>query len=188
MSTYLILGIVLFGGSHLFSTLLPAARNGFKSALGEQTYKLTYTAVSIVGVIFWVLAYRGAAPTDNLYEPWAGGRHLVHLAAFLMLVLIGASHGKGYIKKFVHHPMSIGILLWSGAHLLVNGEPVVIGIFATLFVVALADIIFSTARGKMATHEPRIRSDIIALVIGVVLFAVFAFGFHPYVLGVPVTG
>jgi hypothetical protein len=33
-----------------------------------------------------------------------------------------------------------------------------------------------------------LKSDIRAVIIGLVLYAVFLFGFHPYVLGVPVVG
>jgi hypothetical protein len=54
--------------------------------------------------------------------------------------------------------------------------------------VAMADIIFSVSRGKRATHEPRLRSDIVAVATGIVLYLIFLFGFHPYVLGVPVVG
>jgi hypothetical protein len=44
----------------------------------------------------------------------------------------------------------------------------------------------SEIRGKRPDYIPRVRSDIIAVVVGLVLYAVFLFGFHPYVLNVPV--
>ena len=50
----------------------------------------------------------------------------------------------------------------------------------------LADIVMSEIRGKRPDYIPRVRSDIIAVVVGLVLYAVFLFGFHPYVLNVPV--
>ena len=53
-----------------------------------------------------------------------------------------------------------------------------LGIFAGVHV--------STARGKPPIHEPRPRSDVIAVVTGVILYAVFLFGFHPYILHVPI--
>ena len=61
-------------------------------------------------------------------------------------------------------------------------------LFATLFVVAVADFVFSWARGKKPDHVPQVKSDVRAVVIGMVLYVVFLFGFHPYVLGVPVAG
>ena len=46
----------------------------------------------------------------------------------------------------------------------------------------------SEIRGKRPDYIPRVRSDVLAVVIGLVLYLVFLFGFHPYVLGVPVLG
>jgi uncharacterized membrane protein len=189
--TYVWLGVLLFGGLHLFSTLLSVQRNNIRAAIGEKAWKTTYSLLSVLGLIFFILAYRAMGDGnlgDMLYQPWVQGKHVVMLLTLIMFILIGASHGKGYIKAYVHHPMSLGIALWSGGHLLVNGERALVWLFSTLFVVALADLIFSFARGKRATHEPRVRSDIVAVVVGTVLFLIFLLGFHPYVLGVPVVG
>ena len=59
-------------------------------------------------------------------------------------------------------------------------------LFGTFLVVGLADILMSEIRGKRPDYIPRLRSDVLAVVIGIVLYAVFLFGFHPYVLGIPV--
>jgi uncharacterized membrane protein len=188
---YLWLGALLFGGLHLFSTVMPSQRDSLKDAMGEKAWKGAYSLLALLGIVFFILAYRAIGEGnlgDMLYQPWVQGKHLVMLSTLLMFILIGTSHGKGYIKSFVRHPMSLGIALWSGGHLLVNGERALVWLFGTLFVVALADLIFSFARGKRPTHEPRLRSDIVAVVVGVVLFLVFLLGFHPYVLGVPVVG
>jgi uncharacterized membrane protein len=186
---YLWLGALLFGGLHVFSTVLPSQRNGLRNALGEKAWKGAYSLLALLGVVFFVLAYRSMnnpPMTDLLYQPWMEGRHLVILLSWLMCILIGASHGKGYIKTYLQHPMSLGIALWSAGHLLVNGERALVWIFGTLLVVSVADLVFSFARGKRPTHEPRIRSDIVAVVAGTVLFALLAFVFHPYVVGVGV--
>jgi uncharacterized membrane protein len=188
---YLILGAGLFGGLHLFSTLLPQQRDALEAALGEKAWKGLYTVGVVLGVVFFVLAYRAMGNSDTgdaLYDPVRGAKHVALLASLLMFILLGASHGKGYIKHVVRHPMSLGIALWSGAHLLANGERAVVWLFGTLFVVAVADLVFSFMRGKKPTHEPQLKSDIRAVIIGLVLYAVFLFGFHPYVLGVPVVG
>jgi uncharacterized membrane protein len=186
--TYLWLGVLLFGGLHLFSTLLPAQRDTIKARLGERAWKGLYSLLSLLGIVFFVLAYRNMQGTDlaeQLYTPWFAGRHLIFLMVFLMFVLLGASHGKGYIKHYARHPFSLGMALWSGGHLLANGEKALVWLFGTIFVVAVADLVFSFTRGKRPTHQPQVKSDIRAVVIGVVMFAIFFFGFHPYVLGIP---
>lgn len=186
------LGVLLFAGPHLYSTLLPAARDRLKARLGEGPYKGLYTLASLAGIVLLALAYldgrAGPNALEVFYEPPAAGRHINMLFSLLAFILVAASHGKGYIKSFVKQPMSMGMALWSIGHLLANGEKTVVAIFAMLLVVSVLDIIFSTARGKVPSHEPRIRSDIVAVIAGVVVYAVLAFGFHPYILNVPVAG
>ena len=190
--TWLLLGCLLFGGSHLFSIFLPGARDALKSQMGEKAWKGVYSVISLAGLVLMVIGYSqsraGPAAADIVYEPWDSMRHLTMLCTLLAFILIGASHGKGYLKKWLHNPMSIGILLWSGSHLLVNGQRAEVWLFGTFFVVSLADIVMSEIRGKRPQYEPRLRSDIIAVVVGVVLYFVFLLGFHPYVLNVPVAG
>ena len=130
----------------------------------------------------------GPATADVLYEPWDGMRHATMLLTLLAFILLGASHGKGYLKLWLHNPMSLGIALWSGGHLLVNGQRSDVWLFGTFLVVSLADILLSELRGKRPDYVPRLRSDVIAVAVGMVLYAVFLLGFHPYVLNIPVAG
>jgi uncharacterized membrane protein len=185
--TLLYLGSLLFGGSHLFSILFPGLRDSFRAQLGEKAWKAAYGLVSLVGVVLMIMGFiQARAAPDTLYEGLYGMKHLTMLMVLLAFILIGASHGKGYLKKWLHNPMSIGIVLWSAGHLLVNGRRSDVWLFGTFLVVGLADIIMSEIRGKRPDYIPRVRSDILAVVIGIVLYAVFLFGFHPYVLGIPV--
>jgi uncharacterized membrane protein len=190
--TLLYIGGLLFAGTHLFSILFPAARDGLKLRLGEKPWKGVYALLSLAGVVLMVMGYgrsrAGPATADILYEGWYEMRHLTMLLMLLAFILIGASHGKGHLKAWLRNPMSIGIVLWSGSHLLVNGQRADVWLFAPFLVVALADIVMSEMRGKRPQHTPRIRSDVVAVIAGMVLYVIFLFGFHPYVLNVPVAG
>lgn len=190
--TLLYIGALLFGGMHLFSIFLPGLRDGFRARLGEKPWKGLYAIVSLLGLILMIMGYSqsraGPATADLLYEGWYEMRHLTMLLVLISFILIGASHGKGYLKTWAHNPMSIGIVLWALGHLLVNGQRADVWLFATFLVIGLADIVMSEIRGKRPSHTPRIRSDIVAVVVGVVLYLLFALLFHPYVLNVPVMG
>ena len=190
--TLIYIGALLFGGTHLFSILFPGLRDGLKARLGEKPWKGLYAILSLAGLVLLIMGYSqtraGPATADILYEGWYEMRHLTMLLMLFAFILIGASHGKGYLKTWLRNPMSIGIVLWAGSHLLVNGQRADVWLFAPFLIVGLADIVMSELRGKRPQHTPRIRSDVIAVVAGVVLYLVFAFGFHPYVLNVPVTG
>ncbi len=185
-------GMALFGAPHLFSLFMPGARDDLKSRLGEGAYKGLYSLVSLAGVVFLGIGYwhgrAGPAALDMVYEPLLWARHITITLAWIGWILIAASHGKGHIKAWVKHPMSWGFALWATGHLLVNGERAVVYIFALILALAVLDIILSTTRGKFKPFEPRVRSDVIAVVVGTVVFLVLALGFHPWVLNIPVLG
>jgi uncharacterized membrane protein len=190
--TSLFTGIVLFGGIHLFSMLLPGTRDTLKARLGENAWKGVYSAVALVGLGFMVRGFlrsrSGPLAADWLYVPADWTRHVTMLFVLLAFIALAASHGKGYLKYWLKNPMSIGIGLWSAGHLLANGKRTDVYLFGTFLALALLDIVLSTLRGKVPTDQPRLRSDIIAVIAGMVLYAIFLFGFHPYVLNLPVAG
>jgi uncharacterized membrane protein len=184
----LIAGLLLFLAPHLYSILLPAHRNGLKARFGEKAFKGLYALVSLAGLVLIVWGYSqvraGPAAADQLFFPGEWTRH----AAMLMVLLafISLASGKGYIAKWIVHPMSVGIALWAGAHLLANGKRAAVYLFGTFLLVAILDIVFSAMRGKRKQFEPKVRSDIIAVAAGVTVYLVFLLGFHPYVLNLPI--
>ncbi len=187
---YLIAGLGIFAGVHLFSMLLPAHRNRLMNRLGEGAYKGLYAVVAIMGLGLIIAGYwnlsEGPDASDFVYVPLASMRHVTMLLVLLAFIFVGASHGKGYLKLWLRNPMSIGIALWSFGHLLSNGRRYDVLMFGMFLVLALLDIVLSTVRGKVPAHEPRLRSDVIAVIVGMVLYVVFLFGFHPYILNLPV--
>ena len=186
----LIAGIVIFAGAHLFSMLLPGHRDGLKLRFREGPYKGLYSLVSLAGLGLMIWGFRimgsGPAASDFLYAPAESMRHVTMLLVFLGFICLGAFHGKGYLKLWLRNPFSVGIGLWAFGHLLSNGRLHDVLLFGTFLFLAVLDIVLSTARGKRPGHEPRLRSDVNAVISGVVLYAVFLFGFHPYVLNLPV--
>lgn len=188
--TLLIIGVIIFAGSHLAVMLLPRLREGLLGRMGEGPYKGVFSLVSLVGLALMIYGFyttRGMLEgTDYLYTPAPWARHLAMTLVLLAFILIGASHGKGYLKSWLKHPMSIGFGLWAVAHLMANGDRPGVYLFASILVLAALDIVLSTARGKVPTHEPRVRSDVIAVVVGIVLYLLFLFVIHPYVFNLPI--
>lgn len=187
---YLYAGLVLFLVPHLFSILMPGARDSLKVQFGERAWKGTYAVVSLVGLGLiirgFLLSRSGPLAADWLYVPADRARHVTMLLVLLGFISLSASHGKGYLRMWLRNSMSIGFALWATGHLLANGKRADVYMFGAFLLVALLDIIFSTARGKAPHYEPKVRSDVIAVVVGLVLYVVFLFGFHPYVLNLPI--
>jgi uncharacterized membrane protein len=188
--SYLIAGIVVFAGVHLFSMLLPVQRDALKARMGEGPYKAVYSLISLVGFVLMIWGFRAVrsdpAAISVIYEPALWARHVTMLLVLLGFISLGGFHGKGYLKHWLRNPFSIGISLWAVGHLLSNGRAHDLLLFGTFLGLAVLDIVLSTVRGKLPGHNPQIRSDIRAVIIGVVLYALFLFGFHPYVLNLPI--
>jgi uncharacterized membrane protein len=189
MMWQLYLGLLLFCGTHLYSTVFPSSRDRLKSSFGEGAFKGLYSLLSALGLVLLAWAYvAGRGDGTLLYEPLYAARHVILLLILFAFILIFSNGSQSHIRGAVKHPFSIGIALWSIAHLMMNGEPAVVGIFGGFLVVALADLVFSFARGKVPRFEPRWSHDLRGIAVGVILYLVFAFGFHTYVLNVPVAG
>lgn len=190
--TELYIGMILLGGIHLLAILFPAWREALRARLGAMVWKGLYALVSLAGLGFLIAGFlqsrSGPLAADWLYFPAPWTRHVTMLFVLLAFILIGAAHGKGYLKLWLRNPMSIGIALWALGHLLANGKRVDVYIFGTFLVVALADIVMSELHGKRPSHQPSVRSDMIAVMVGMILYVIFLLGFHPYVLNLPVTG
>ena len=187
---YIYIGMIVFAIPHLFSLLFPAVRNRLMARLGEGSFKGNYSLASLLGLILMGYGYwqerHGEMAGVTYYEPAALSRHGAMGLVLLAFILIASNGGQGYIRKWLRHPFSIGVALWATAHLCLNGEIYVAPIFAMFLVLAVLDIGFGFARNGAHRFQPQIKRDGIAVVAGLTAFTVFAFGFHPYVLGLPV--
>jgi uncharacterized membrane protein len=185
--TALYLGIALFGGSHLFSILLPAIRNRLSAWWGERRYKGIYSLVSLAGAVLMAVGYwQTRADGVMAYAPYDAARHVMMLLVLLGFIAMAAGKGKSHIRLWLQNPFSVGVALWSTGHLLANGKIAVVLIYATLLVTALFDIVSNMVRGNRPSFDAVWRDDIKAVIGGAIVYAVLLWGFHPYVLGVPV--
>ena len=187
-----ILGLVLFLGVHTLTTQRELRARLIASA-GEGTYKAGYGLVSFAGLalIVWGFAhYRAAGWIDIWYPPKA----FKHITAALMLpavILVVAAYVRGRIYTALKHPMLAGIKLWAAAHLLANGDLGSIILFGSFLGWAVFDRIslkHRTDAGAPPIPIGGLGNDLIAVVIGIIVYLALAFVFHPVVIGVPVFG
>lgn len=176
--TLLYLGIGLWCAAHLFKRVLPGARAALTDRLGEGPAKGVVAATLLLSLVLMVLGYRGAdfAP---VYTPIAGAGHLNNLLMLVAVILLGAGSSKGRMRSWLRHPMLTGVIVWSGAHLLVNGDYASVVLFGAMAVWAVVEMtMINYAEGDWARTEPGpARGDVRLLVISVVVFAVIA-GLH----------
>jgi len=188
----MILGLVLFFAAHVFTTKRETRAQAI-ARLGEGTYKIVYSLVSLAGLalIIWGFGhYRAAGWIDVWYPPKA----MKHITLVLMLpavILVVASYLRGRIYAMLKHPMLAGIKLWAAAHLLANGDLGSIILFGSFLGWAVYDRIslkHRTDSGGPPIPVGGVTNDLIAVAVGVVAYLALAFAFHPVVIGVPVVG
>jgi len=187
--TVLILGLLLFLGMHSVRIIAGPFRDA-QVAARPGLWKGLYSLVSAagLGLIIWGwMLYRPAAPV--IYDPPAWGRHLALALVWPAFILLAGSNGPvGKIKAAVQHPMLIGILLWSLAHLLANGDQASVLLFGSFLVFSVADLVSALGRKTPAPVASGIVPDVIMVVAGTALYALFVLVLHRLLFGVSPLG
>ncbi len=186
MST-LITGMIVLYGMHLVPyTPLKA---GLNRALGEKGYRIGFALVSLAGLVIMVkgfgLTRQGPDAARIVYDSPAWAFEATRALVLLGFISLTASFFKGRLKLWLKNPMSIGIALWASGHLISNGALGEVLFFGGFLALGLLDIIVSTMRGDRPTFAPTLRHDIIAPVLGTVLFGLVVW-LHPMLFGASV--
>jgi uncharacterized membrane protein len=181
--TLLVLGLLLFAGSHLFKRLAPAARAG----LGDKG-KALVTVLSLAGIVLMVIGYRGADWVP-VYTPMPGMGHANNTLMLVSLFLFGVGGTKGTLYPKLRHPMLWGTVVWAVAHLLVNGDKASIVLFGGMLIWALLDrqLINRSSAWVAPTNGRGLKGDAMNLVGTVLLLGIIAMIHqwlgHPVFLG-----
>lgn len=138
----------LFLASHRLP-LMPRVKTVLQSWLGARGFTIAYSFLSAL-LLIWLIAAAANAPFVPLWEQAVWQRWVANLAmpAALGLVVFGVGianplsfggHKDGFdpdhpgVAGVVRHPLLWGLALWSGVHMLVNGDlahVILFGIFA----------------------------------------------------------
>ena len=188
----MILGLALFFGVHTLTTQRDL-RTRVVAAMGEGSYKIGYTLVSVAGLalVTWGFANYRATGWIEVWNPPTAFKHITVALMLPAVILVVASYIRGRIYTTLKHPMLTGVKLWAAAHLLANGDLGSIILFGSFLVWAVFDRI--SLKRRPDTGAPPIPvggpgNDLIAIAVGVVAYLALAFAFHPVVIGVAVVG
>jgi uncharacterized membrane protein len=189
----LLLGLVLFLGVHSTRIVADGWRGRMLGRLGEGGWKGLYSVVSLAGFALLVWGYGLARQSPVVL--WTPPRGMNHLAALLMvasfILLVAAYVPRNGIRARLHHPMLLGVKVWALAHLLANGNLADVLLFGAFLVWAVLAFRASRQRDRAAgtTYPPGTTAGTAAaVVIGLVLWAVFVLGAHAWLIGVSPLG
>ena len=177
-------GITLFCIVHLFPALAPDSRENLTFKLGENAYRGIFSLLILAGLVMIVFGWKATKPSP-FYVPPLGPGILPSILVLAGLVLFFASQMKGYLKRTLRHPQMLGTLLWAGSHLLTNGDSRSVILFGSLAAWAGLEILLCNRRDGPRKELPTasVKADAIAVVVGVVAFAVLGH-FHLKLFGV----
>jgi uncharacterized membrane protein len=187
----LIAGLVLFLGIHA-STMSRMERAKLIGRIGEGPYKGLYSLIAIAGLVLIVYGY-GAYRAQGMVPVWDPPfwtRHITFLLVLVAFVLLAASHGPSHIRAAVKHPMILAVIFWSAGHLLVRGDLGSILLFGGFLLWGLVALWSMALRAPGDRQGPapvavaRWQADILAVALGVAVYAAFLLWLHPLLIGV----
>ena len=182
-----LIGLILFLGVHSVSIVAPGWRDAQVARLGEKAWKGLYTVVSIIGLVLLVYGYGLARRSPVvLYTPPHALQHLALLLLVPVFPLFIAAYFPGRIAAAVRHPMLLSVKIWATAHLLANGTRTDVLLFGAFLVWAVADRISLKHRPArpIPGAPPRPANDVIVVVVGLALYALFVWRGHQWLVGV----
>jgi len=183
--TFLYLGLIIWIVAHFVKRLAPSIRNTLNESMGAGPARGVIALGILLSVVLMIIGYRGA-PTVPVYSPIAGIGHLNNFLMYVAIILFGMGASKGRMRSWLAHPMLTGMVVWAGAHLLVNGDKASIILFGGLGLWALVHMGILYATVETVKPEPgEAKGDLRLLLIAAILFIVItgihvALGYNPF--------
>lgn len=154
-----------FLGSHMIPAL-PGPRGWLVARLGRRGYLAAFSVLSI-GLLYWLIVAAGRAPVVALWDQPGWSRWLVNIAMPLAILVAALGSGmSGLIAAFA---------LWSGGHLVANGDLAHALFFGGMLVFALSGLLRSGLPGAFRVTWQR-------LVVAALVWATLLH-LHPPVIG-----
>ncbi len=199
-------------------------RKTITEQLGEKGFLGLYSLIALLALIWLIMAYINAPQADYLWIPGHGMRHLpMMIMPFALIFVVGGFAARNPsvvgmeshiddpdvvrgILRITRHPVQWGVILWSGSHILANGDLASLLFFGGFLVVAALGSVHQDSRmavkmgdswrkfASMTSHVPflaiilrrqklALKEQLWPLLIGLALFVVLLFS-HPHLFGV----
>ena len=180
--TLLLIGLIVFFAIHILSST--SLRDHMVGALGAMPYKGIYALISFIGLGL-IIAGKARAPFEPVWDALPALRPATLPVMWACFVLLPAAHMKTNIKRFTRHPMLWGIILWSVAHLAVNGDLASMLLFGSFALYSVYAMVSQTRRGAvLQTEKVAVKYDAMVVVAGTIAF-VAIWQLHGVLFGLP---
>ena len=185
----LIVGLILFLGVHSVRIVADGWRTRVIARHGRMAWHALHSVGSLLGLGLIIYGY-AAARAAPLWL-WTSPPALRHAALALMVVasalLAAAVVPRNAIKAKLHHPLVLAIVVWAFAHLLANGTLADLLLFGSFLAWAIAMYADAHRRDRIegiAYAQGSVAGTLVAIVLGLLLWAGFALWLHAPLIGV----
>lgn len=178
----LLLGLTLFVLPHLLSELkLRDTLLNLMPSIG--VYKLVFS-LTVLGGLALIVVGKSQSPFIMLFAPVFELRYLSNVIMIPATLLVVAGNlPMSRLRKAVRNPMLLGVCLWGIAHLWSNGDLASVLVFGTLALWAGSKFIIKGLSEPVPAREASILWDIVAMLVGLALYALITV-YHGQLFGV----
>lgn len=184
--TLLIFGALCWSALHLLPATGIDLRSRLIERIGQNPYKLLFTVAIVLSILLMVIGWKHAVPR-LIYQLPDGLRGSMFPLMLVAFVLFAAAQIRTNLKRWIRHPQLTGVILWSIAHLLANGDSRSVALFGIIGTWAVVEIALINRRDG-PWQKPDRQSwwkDVATVIAGLIAFVVFAL-LHPYLSGVEI--
>lgn len=146
--TLLISGLILFLATHLYRNLFPGFREKLIAQLTLTGYKVVYSFVTLFSFFLIVIGLMDA-PYYPVYNPPSWG-HTAAIYLMLPAMYFWNSNAPFLISSraqmITTNPVSWGLIMITGLHLLANGDLAHVILFSTFLIFAVISILVANVR------------------------------------------
>ncbi|MBT3556820.1 MAG: NnrU family protein [Rhodospirillales bacterium] len=170
---WIILGILLWTGAHLFKRVLPKQRE----VLGNKGKALVAILI-LLGIGLMFIGY-GDAEYVQLYDLPIWAWYLNNILMLVAIFMMDVGRANGVTRTKIRHPMLLGVIIWATAHVLVNGDLASLVLFGGLGLWSLLEMsVINRAEGPwQPPARGSFRGDVKIALAAAVIYAIIV-GIH----------